>query len=69
MTLLCLSSGPFELLEELAGDVALQASGDLAVGLAFAASTFGVGARGGIGAESSDDDLEVPRSDGRVGCW
>jgi hypothetical protein len=52
----CLSSVPFELLEELAGDVALQASGDRAVGLAFAASTFGVGACGGIGAESSDDD-------------
>ena len=56
VTLLCLSSGAFELLEELAGDVSLEASGDLAVGLALAPSTFGVGAGGGVGAESGDDD-------------
>jgi len=56
VTLLCLSSGVFELSEELAGDVALQASGDLAVGFAFASSALSVGAGGGVGAESGEYD-------------
>ncbi len=46
----------FELSEELAGDVALQAADDLAVGLAFGSSSFDVGAGGGVGAESGDHD-------------
>ncbi len=47
--------------EELAGDVALQASGDLTVGFSFGSPAFGVGAGSGIGAESAKHD-DVDRS-------
>jgi hypothetical protein len=54
-----LSSGEFELFEELAGDVALEAAPDLAVGLSFASPAVGVGAGCGVGAESGErDDVE-----------
>jgi hypothetical protein len=56
-----LSSGVFELFEELAGDVALEAAPDLAVGFSFASSAVGVGAGCGVGAESGEgDDAEGP---------
>ena len=41
-----------ELLVELAGDVALEAAFDLAVGFAVGSSPVGVGAGGGVVAES-----------------
>ena len=51
----------FELFEELAGDVALEAASDLAVGFSFSSSAVGVGAGCGVGAESGErDDVEGP---------
>jgi len=41
---------------ELAGDVALEAAADLAVGLAFVAAAFGVGVGSRVVAESVQDD-------------
>ena len=61
VTLLCLSSGVFELFEELAGDVALEAAPDLAVGSSFASPPVGVGAGCGVGAEPGErDGVEGP---------
>ena len=67
MTLLCLSSGLFELSEELSCDVSLEASGDLAVGFSFASPAFGISAGGGVGAEAGqydyvDGSVELPVS-------
>src|SRR5690606_34923174 len=45
--------------EEVAGDVALEAALDVWVGLAFGPASFGVGACGGVVAESAEhDDVE-----------
>ena len=40
--------------EELSGDVALEASLDLAVGLSFGSASLGVGAGGGVVAEPAE---------------
>jgi hypothetical protein len=46
---------------EVAGDVALEASLDLAVGLSFGPSPFGVGAGGWVVVQACEDD-DVDRS-------
>ena len=54
-----MSSGVLELFEELAGDVALEASADFAVRFAFGASSLGVGAGALISAQAGEhDDVE-----------
>ena len=56
MRLLSRDKAVLELPVDLAGDVALEASADLAVGLAVAAAPFDVGAGGRIVSGAVEDD-------------
>jgi hypothetical protein len=54
--MVALGSGGEEVVVDLAGDVTLQASDDLCLGLAFFEASFDVDLGGLVGAEAGEDD-------------